>query len=173
MKASIAREEQPTARAEPQTQQPAAEHQTGQPGGNTGTDGLPPLGDRPYGFGREKGLFMDKSDRKAKWQKYMVSLQDPGPRPSKIAHAPAEIKPRLQTANDKSWWFVEWVKAGSNWACVNYQEVLSQLQQDSEGTTKEWVTRPQAIHIFRDPVVGNAVCDAMGQSVATTRRHTR
>ena len=128
--------------------------------------------DKPYGKGREAGLFLDEKDRRAKWQSYMSTFTAPAlARPAKVQRRPEELAAQTSSPEGKLWWFPQWVQAGGSWAHVEYQEILSRLSREVEGTSDEWITLAQAIFIFKDEEVATAICHEKLKNPKMNRRH--
>jgi len=128
--------------------------------------------DKPHGKGREAGLFLDEKDRRAKWQSYMSTFTAPAlARPAKVQRRPEELAAQTSSPEGKLWWFPQWVQAGGSWAHVEYQEILSRLSREVEGTSDEWITLAQAIFIFKDEEVATAICHEKLKNPKMNRRH--
>ena len=128
--------------------------------------------DKPYGKGREAGLFLDEKDRRAKWHNYMSTFTAPAlARPGRVQRRPEELAAQTSSPEGKLWWFPQWVQAGGSWAHVEYQEILSRLSREVEGTSDEWITLAQAICIFKDEEVATAICQEKLNNPKMNRRH--
>ncbi len=94
-----------------------------------------------------------------------------GKRQCRVEKLPSDLRPAICNLNDQQWWFPLWVRGDCNWLNVQYQELLKKQEKNTDEDEEAWVTRAQAIHIFKCPIVGGAVCDEKAKSVKTSRPH--
>ena len=84
---------------------------------------------------------------------------------------PEHIAAKMTDINVKKMWFAKWLVNGESWAKCMVYESVTQEKIDDTSKTHAWLTRSQAIDLYKCEIIGNAVCDAAALRPTKWRKH--
>ena len=117
------------------------------------------------------------SKTKAEWARFTRTLEvgdkraEGDRRGARKEKVPDHIAAKMTDIRVKKLWFAKWLVNGESWARCMVYESVTQEKIDDTSKTHAWLTRSQAIDLYKCDIIGNAVCDAAQQRPKKWRKH--
>ena len=84
---------------------------------------------------------------------------------------PTHLACQMTDMKVKKMWFAKWLVNGESWAeAIVFESVIQEHMMDFS-KTHAWMTRSQACDLYKDAVIGNAVCDAAQEKPKFWKKH--